>query len=640
MRAAAGIGRVGGLAVAMGVGIAAAGAGIAWADDTATEPSVPATAPPAAPASTPSPVAQPSRSVERPASLPASRPSAGAGDSGRAALHLAPPTPVRHRGVGRAPAEPPAPAVKTTASASARVPAPQPVAAVRNADTRLPAPPEPAAATPAAALTALPVVAPVLAAAPNTASTVPVAAPRMSGVLSGLLAAFGIGPLAGSPVAPAEPPLLWSLFAWARKEFERLASGSALTSVASAPVAAAPMLAAAVVSGPVTTPVAWVTGSGTMGPYFLPRTNNTSALFGIAGTDLGIMWDNGIADNLATAVNEHQILMAFGDTFSGTGMTGTWRSNTLLRTSDGTPADGLTVAPGVLGDIFSGSPLSAPNFSKQIIKSSGYLGWFGSEVTIIPTSGISVPYDNAYGSRQYVSFMSVKSWDTPGRWTTNYAGIAYSDDNGQNWTVASKSIRSAANFRTNTGYVSGNQNFQQSAFVRPPDGAADSNYVYMFGTPSGRGGTVYLSRVAQADVADQTKYQYWNGSTWVANSPSAAKPILPVTSTATTGFLGWFLSLFGISSTTYPSAGELSVQYNTYLNKYVMMYADSTNNIVMRTADQPQGTWSAPVTLTTSIQYPGLYAPMMDPWTTGQDIYWNMSMWGDYNVLLMHTRLV
>ncbi len=171
-----------------------------------------------------------------------------------------------------------------------------------------------------------------------------------------------------------------------------------------------------------------------------------------------------------------------------------------------------------------------------------------------------MPYNNTYGSRQYVSFMSVKSWDTPpGRWTTNYSAIAYSDDNGQTWTVAPSSIRSAASYRTTTGYVSGNQNFQQSAFVRPPAGSADAGYVYAFGTPSGRGGTVYLSRVQQANIADQTKYEYWNGTSWVANKPSAATPILPATTTASTGLLGWFSSLFGGSKKTYPSAGEMSV---------------------------------------------------------------------------------
>lgn len=473
--------------------------------------------------------------------------------------------------------------------------------------------------------------APVATAAVMTAER-PVAAapsPSVGGVVNSLLAAFGLGSLAAdSPVAPVAPPALWGLLAWARQEFER--TFAIRTGAQSRTAAALTTAAVAPTAAPATTPVAWVTGSGTTGPYLLKRTNNTAAMFGIAGTDLGIMWDNGIADNPATAVDEHQVLMAFGDTFSGLNQTGTWRSNTLLRSSDQNPADGITVPAGVIGDIFSGSPLSSPNFARQFIRSPGYLGFLGSEVTIIPTAGISVPYDNAYGSRQYVSYMSVKSWDTPGRWTTNYAAVAYSDDNGQTWTVAPSSIRSAGYFRTTTGYVSGNQNFQQSAFVRPPAGSADADYVYMFGTPSGRGGTVYLSRVKQAAVLDQTRYEYWDGANWVANKPSAAKPILPGTTTRT-----WFST-----RTTYPSAGEMSVQYNTYLNKYVMMYADSGNNVVMRTADRPQGPWSAPTTLATSLQYPGLYAPMMDPWTTGQDVYWNMSMWGDYNVLLMHTRLV
>jgi hypothetical protein len=61
--------------------------------------------------------------------------------------------------------------------------------------------------------------------------------------------------------------------------------------------------------------------------------------------------------------------------------------------------------------------------------------------------------------------------------------------------------------------------------------------------------------------------------------------------------------------------------------------------VVIRTADSPEGTWSAATTLVTSLQYPGLYAPMMDPLTTGQDIYWNLSIWGSYNVQLMKTTL-
>jgi hypothetical protein len=128
--------------------------------------------------------------------------------------------------------------------------------------------------------------------------------------------------------------------------------------------------------------------------------------------------------------------------------------------------------------------------SRQVIKGSpGYLGLFGSEVTVIPTAAISVPYDNVYGARQYVNFMSVRSWDFGGAWTTNYAAIAYSDDNGQNWTVAPQTIRAGSWLRSSTRFVYGNQNFQQGAFVKPPADSPDAGYVYSFGTPSGRMGS-------------------------------------------------------------------------------------------------------------------------------------------------------
>jgi len=91
----------------------------------------------------------------------------------------------------------------------------------------------------------------------------------------------------------------------------------------------------------------------------------------------------------------------------------------------------------------------------------------------------------------------------------------------------------------------------------------------------------------------------------------------------------------------------MSVQYNPYLKKYVMLYADKNNNVVMRTASAPQGTWSAPKTLVTSSRMPGLYAPLIHPWsgttmvpdTDRKYLYWNLSTWNDYEVRLMRTDL-
>ena len=70
--------------------------------------------------------------------------------------------------------------------------------------------------------------------------------------------------------------------------------------------------------------------------------NETEARYQIKGTDLGIMWTD----------ERGQILAAFGDTFgagwggssSGFGdpATNDWRSNTLARSSDRNPADGMS----------------------------------------------------------------------------------------------------------------------------------------------------------------------------------------------------------------------------------------------------------------------------------------------------------
>ena len=246
-------------------------------------------------------------------------------------------------------------------------------------------PPAAAQTSPVTTLQVAPtaLAAPARVAAP-AAVTAPVTVPR---IVSGLLASFGLSPLAANtPLAPAEPPMVWGLLAWARREFENAVSNSGRSvGIPSAPVAAAvnPTAmavapTAAAVTTPTTVPVGWVTGPGL-----------TDSRFGIYGTDLGIMWDNGIPDNPATPVNEHQVLMAFGDTFSGANMSGTWRSNVLLRSADPTT---LSVANGSATDIFAGSPLDSGGISKQIIYSSpSYLGPQGSEVTIIPTASISVP---------------------------------------------------------------------------------------------------------------------------------------------------------------------------------------------------------------------------------------------------------
>ncbi|KUI25232.1 DUF4185 domain-containing protein [Mycobacterium sp. GA-2829] len=494
-----------------------------------------------------------------------------------------------------------------------------------------------------------------------TALTAPPVVRKAVPVINRLLNAFGLGGLRNLPSLPSPAWALSALLALgSRREVEqsvattKSVSTTTKTAVALA-AAAAPYdpakdykVTPVTVSGN-TVRIANVTGPGGL--------NDTMARFGIGGTDLGIMWDNGVKDDPTTAVNEHQVLIAFGDTFSNRTpvRTGIWRMNTLFRSTDTVLSNGMYIPDGIVHDpgMYSGSPMTNPNFSREIIGNYHY--GIGTEVTMIPTAAISVPGAGKNGAtRQYINYMAVKSWDSPGKWTTNYSAIAYSDDNGQNWTVVPQSsVRPAAAGRTTLPFVNGDQNFQQGAYVRkytvdpttgkPLKDAAGreitDGYIYAYGTPSGRTGTAYLSRVAEADILDKTKYQYWNGTSWTPGNPAAAKPILPGTTTS---------SFFGlVKTTTYPTVSEMSVQYNSYEKKYIMLYGDNKNNIVMRKADSPEGPWSAPVTLVTSSQMPGLYAPMIHPWSSTENLsaaeqqylYWNLSTWDDYQVKLMRTDL-
>ncbi|ULE31978.1 DUF4185 domain-containing protein [Mycobacterium sp. IDR2000157661] len=512
--------------------------------------------------------------------------------------------------------------------------------------------------------------------APMTASTaVPApAAPRdvftaVANVVSSALN-WVLSPLAGNvPGGPAQPPLIWGLLAFARREFDRffaaLAGGStastsptaltaptSLTSPTAFSALTEPMARLAMAAPVIPTPappfpaqvspstkfVSWVTG-----PYVYPSQAdatvqnpllaNTLSRYSVYGTDLGIMWDNGIPDNpLTKDINENQVLIAVGDTFAGPYMQGDWRSNTIFRSSDIDLANGMEIPDGQWynGNMFGGAPLGPTQYrARQVIFPEG----LPAGITLIPTAGVSIPTPGSrFGAIQYVSFMSVTQWGAPGSWTTNYSAIAYSDDNGETFKVAPQTVR------YNQPWT-GNQNFQQSAFVRPGDG-----YVYMYGTPNGRQGAAYVSRVPEKDILNLSQYEYYSKGTaggwfgwgatpagWHKNNPGAATSVFGVDQ--------------GACGVANPGnqVSEMSVQYNKSLNKYVVLYGDQFNNIVMRTSDTPQGTWSSAKVLMPQ-QAGGIYAPMMHPWSpstlgSGNDLYWNLSHWGNYNVMLMRTDL-
>jgi hypothetical protein len=165
---------------------------------------------------------------------------------------------------------------------------------------------------------------------------------------------WALGPVAGlaAPTTPVGPPLAWTLLAFARREIDNFVSvvtgviGNTVAAIQTTSLALTGFAPLAAVAAAVNVPgvplpgaqvspstqfVNWVTGNYQTGD---PLMANTLARFGIDGTDVGVSWDNGMVDDPTTPYNEHQILMAFGDTFSGPDMTGVWRFNTLLRSAD------------------------------------------------------------------------------------------------------------------------------------------------------------------------------------------------------------------------------------------------------------------------------------------------------------------
>lgn len=442
-------------------------------------------------------------------------------------------------------------------------------------------------------------------------------------------------PSGDAPAAPAATSALWAMTAVSRRESTRT-----LRSAEPAPAAAATAAAVAAPKSLASTHIGWVTGqrNNAIPGLGWPQTNNTQWA-GVYGTDLGIMWFNG--ENGLTQ-------LAFGDTFSGPNMTGDWRSNVLLLSDD--------------TQLYNGLSLIDTGYAYQFIPAARNAVFFiGSEVTNIPSAAIYANGEN------YVNYFSVKSWDTPGRWTTNYSAISQfvPGPNGGEWVLQRSSIRSAGWFRSSTPYVAGSQNFQQMAYVLQPEdqvAPGDTRYLYAFGTPAGRAGSAFLSRVPEGAITDLGQYEYWDGSTWVRDKPAVAAPVIG-DSTNSTGlfgciidlannpnfFGGWFAGFTGAK--TGGNVSEMSVQYNEYLDKYVVMYGDGFNNIQLRTADTPEGPWSDPIQVVSSIQYPGLYAPMIHPLSGTGDLtdasgdpdvstlYWNMSLWGNYNVVLMETDL-
>lgn len=311
--------------------------------------------------------------------------------------------------------------------------------------------------------------------------------------------------------------------------------------------------------------------------------NETGPKWNVYGTDLGSMFEH-----------KGEIFMAFGDTFGPPGQPpqfgSHWRSSALAWTTDRDPSDGL---------LFDGMITDDDGNAREVIPSAhnGENADGDFEVTAIPTGGVSD------GNTMFLHYMSVNQWGPPGQWWLNHSAIMSSDDDGVTWEP--------------TGVRwDGDSNFGQVAFVE------QSDHVYVFGIPGGRFGGVQLARVAKNSIAHAESYEYWDGTAWVADE-SDATTVVPA------------------------PVGELSVQWNSHYGTWVMMYLRDVPDprwghgaVMMRTAACLTGPWSDEQVVVPALDAPQLYAPYMPPrWNNGEEIYFNLSQFGEYDVSWWKTSL-
>ena len=156
--------------------------------------------------------------------------------------------------------------------------------------------------------------------------------------------------------------------------------------------------------------------------------------------------------------------------------------------------------------------------------------------------------------------------------------------------------------------------------------ARNDGYVYSYGTPNGRQGAAYVSRVRREGHPGLSKYEYYSKGTkstpggWIKNDSSKATPVFRQGQRC-----------LRRRQRRQPGQRDVGAVQQFDSKKYVVLYGDQFNNIVMRTSDTPQGTWSSAKVLMAQ-QNGGIYAPMMHPWSpstmgTGTDLYWNLSLW-------------
>lgn len=302
----------------------------------------------------------------------------------------------------------------------------------------------------------------------------------------------------------------------------------------------------------------------------LPAANKVSLRAGVWAADLGITWEDG----------RGRTLIAFGDNY-GPGHLhplSRFRGSALGHVNTRNPYNVRMTS------FFTGYE----NMAEEIVESKHR---WNRELSKIPTTGIAI------NGTQYIDFMSVREWGEPGYWTTNWSRIYKSTDYGRTWAPTRI-------FRPNRG---GYAKFQMGSFVRVGD------YVYEMGTPNGRMGNAYVSRVKAGKFEKPQAWQYWNGRKWVRNNPAEAVPVIP------------------------GRVSELTVQWNPALKRFMLLTLGAGDAIYLMYSKNLTH-WTNKYKLIPE-QRSKVYSPYFLPRQSGQTVFFTLSTWFPYTVSTVKAKI-
>lgn len=304
---------------------------------------------------------------------------------------------------------------------------------------------------------------------------------------------------------------------------------------------------------------------------------DTFSMAGLRSGDIGTLLDTG-----------DQIYMMMGDSFSGINDGANWRSNVLMKVQTSEDMSKLLVT-----DIYKG----ADGGMRELItaRHKDY-----DEMTCIPNSGVYVD------GTLYYHYMSVYHWGIDAHWDVNFAGWAYSSDDGETWTKVEN-------------FFEPNSNFILTAMFK------QDGYVYIYGIPAAKFGSVKLCRVPENAILDRSAYTFFSGV------DEAGQPIWSDREEDAKVIVEDFVS-------------ELCVVYNAELERYLMAYMNEyTGNLIIRDAAELWGEWSNPIILS-NVQVENFqYAPSTLPQyitENGRKLYYVTTIHPGYAISWHSVRLV